>query len=84
MDFKDPDRALRKDGGLYASASGVEPQAAEKVDVRSETLERSNVATVPSLTEMIEVMRAFEAYNKVIQTLNEATQRASTEVGRLR
>lgn len=85
VDFKNRDRALRKDlGGLFINAPGIEPQDPERVEVRSGALERSNVSPVPSLTEMIEVLRAFEAYNKVIQTLNEATQRATTEVGRLR
>ena len=85
VDFKEKDKALRKDiAGLFVSVPGFEPQEPEKIDVRSGALERSNVSVVPSLTEMIEVMRTYEAYNKVIQTLNETTQRASTEIGRLR
>jgi flagellar basal-body rod protein FlgG len=85
VDFKDADKALRKEfSGMFINVSGNEPQEPEEIDVQSGFLERSNVNPIASMTEMMEVTRAFEAYTKAIQTINDATQRASTEVGRLR
>jgi flagellar basal-body rod protein FlgG len=84
VDFKDADKALRKEfSGLFINVSGKKPQEPEEIDVRSGFLESSNVNPIASMIEMMEVTRAFEAYTKVIQTMNETTQRASTEVGRL-
>ncbi len=85
VDFKNKDKDLRKDiAGTFTSRIGAEPQEPERIDLRATALERSNVEIVKSMTEMIEIMRAYEAYNKVVQTINETTQRAATEVGRLK
>ena len=50
--------------------------------VRQGHLESANVNPVLAMTEMIETSRAFEAYQKVIQSADEATAKSISEVGR--
>lgn len=45
-------------------------------------LETANVNPVQAMTEMIETSRAFEAYQKVIQTADEATSKSINDVGK--
>jgi flagellar basal-body rod protein FlgG len=45
-------------------------------------LETANVNPVRAMTEMIETSRAFEAYQKVIQSADEATSKSINDVGK--
>lgn len=45
-------------------------------------LESANVNPVRAMTEMIETSRAFEAYQKVIQSADEATSKSINDVGK--
>jgi flagellar basal-body rod protein FlgG len=45
-------------------------------------LETANVNPITAMTEMIETSRVFEAYQKVIQTADEATSKSITTVGK--
>ena len=45
-------------------------------------LETANVNPIMAMTEMIETSRAFEAYQKVIQTVDEATSTSINNVGK--
>jgi flagellar basal-body rod protein FlgG len=45
-------------------------------------LEAANVNPIMAMTEMIETSRAFEAYQKVIQTADEATSTSIDQVGK--
>ena len=55
----------------------------ENTEIKQGYLELSNVDAVKSLTEMIEVLRAYESYQKAIQSIDEMTSKAINEVGRL-
>jgi flagellar basal-body rod protein FlgG len=46
-------------------------------------LELSNVQPIKAMVEMIDIMRAYEAYHKTIQTFNEDTLKSINEIGRL-
>jgi flagellar basal-body rod protein FlgG len=46
-------------------------------------LELSNVNTIKTMTEMIDVLRGYESYQKVIQFMDDATMKAINDVGRL-
>lgn len=46
-------------------------------------LESSNVNVVRTMTEMIDVHRKYESYQKIIRTLDDINQKAVTDVGRL-
>jgi flagellar basal-body rod protein FlgG len=74
---------LRPAGGsLYYPASGsvartVEPQVAQG------SLEGPNVNGVTEMTRMVETLRAFEAYQKVIQTVMDDTTSQTVRLGRV-
>lgn len=67
--FIAPDEAIRREQPLNMSLS-------------QGYLETANVNTIQAMTEMIETSRAFEAYQKVIQSADEATAKSINEVGR--
>ena len=52
--------------------------------VVGQSLEDSNVSTVLEMARMVDTMRAFESYQKVIQTvMDEVTGEAVQRLGRL-
>jgi flagellar basal-body rod protein FlgG len=64
-----------KDGGAVAPAEGT--------FVRQGFLEGSNVTVIRAMTEMIEALRGYEAYQKMMQTIDENTSKSVNEVGRI-
>ncbi len=75
---------LRKIGGTLFSSPGsrVEENKAENVKVKQGFIETSNVNVVKAMTEMIDVLRGYESYQKIMQTLDDARKRAVNEVGK--
>ncbi len=71
-------------GTLFASQDG---QAVEKeienVKVKQGFLENSGVNGVRTMTEMIDVLRGYESYQKVIHFLSDVSKKSINEVGRL-
>jgi flagellar basal-body rod protein FlgG len=53
------------------------------VRIAQGVLERSNVNTIEEMTKMITAIRGFEAYQKVIQTIDEADDQAVNSIGRV-
>ena len=45
------------------------------------SLESSNVDTIRTMTEMIETMRIFEAYQKVIRSVDDTTAKTVNDIG---
>lgn len=78
-----PETELNKIG--HTLCAPVDPAAkearAESCAVLQGYVEQSNVDAVKSMTEMIEVLRAYEAYQKVIQSVDEVTGKLISEVG---
>jgi flagellar basal-body rod protein FlgG len=84
VDFNQPD-SLVKTGGTFfipsdPSVTGIE---AEESKISQGFIELSNVNPIKVMTEMIEVHRAFEAYQKIIRTLDEVTSTSINEVGKV-
>lgn len=82
--FENP-RALKKEGeGLY-SISDPDRQAIplEDAKVLQGFVENSNVNAVEEMTRMIQTVRTFEAYQKIIQSIDEADQQSVTSIARL-
>lgn len=77
---------LRKLGGSLFSppGSGVDENKAEDVKVKQGFIETSNVNAIKAMTEMIDVLRGYESYQKVIKFLDDATRKSINEVGKLR
>jgi len=74
---------LREGQSLYNVSNG---QAADlppgQVDVRQGYLEKSTVDTARQLVQMVSVMRAYEANQKVIQVQDATLEKAVNEVGK--
>jgi flagellar basal-body rod protein FlgG len=77
----DDSARLRKVGGNLFDGGG-QPEAAVVGRIRPGALESSNVNPVEEMTTMIEVMRLYEAAQKVIQTTDAVVGKAVNEVGR--
>ena len=77
---------LRKLGGSLFSppGSGVDENKAEDVKVKQGFIETSNVNAIKAMTEMIDVLRGYESYQKVMKTLDDARRKAINDVGKLR
>ncbi len=80
-----PENNLRRLGeSLLIPAAGLSPVPAEKAEIWQGYLEDSNVNVVKEMANMIEVLRIYEACQKDIQTIDEATTRAINDVGNVR
>lgn len=80
--FDSPDK-LKKIGSSYFVASGM-GKVSKDSEVMQGFLEMSNVNPIKEMVDMITVMRAYEANQKVLQTEDTMLGRATGEVGRLR
>lgn len=83
VDFDDPSQ-LRKTGSTLFKAdnpsAGIKDAQAYRISQGS--LESSNVDAIRTMTEIIESMRVFETYQKVIRAADDATAKTVNEVGR--
>jgi len=80
---EDP-RALEKVGHSMLRVrpdAGVQPVPAEDATVEQGFLEGANVEVVSEMVNMIEALRAFEAYQKMISGTFEQDKKAIAEVG---
>jgi flagellar basal-body rod protein FlgG len=64
-------------------AAGPTGTKAEDVRVSQGFIEMSNVDSVKMMTEMIEVLRGYESYQKIIQSVDETYSQAINQVGSL-
>jgi len=80
MDFG-PDANMTKtgNGDYVAGGEGMKSSSAIKQGYR----EGSNVDAVIEMVRMIDSMREFESYQKIIQTFDEATAKVTNDMGRL-
>ena len=77
-----PAEALRREGqSLYSAAQPV--QAAAGAQVKQKTIEESNVDLSGQLVQMMSVMKAYEANQRVIQTQDELLGKAVNEIGKI-
>lgn len=72
--FDDP-RSLRRTG-FNQFESAAAPQTAVNAQLRQGFVEISNVAPVKAMTEMIDIMRAYESAAQVIETSTELARNA--------
>ncbi len=84
VDFPDYDQIRRLENGLYAPiGSDVKKEKGRQVEVMQGFIESSNVNTVREMTKMIEVMRSYEAYQKIFKLYDDINAKAVNEVGRI-
>ncbi len=83
VDFADKKVLLKNGNSLY---SPIDPNdqgspAAETL-VQQGFIEASNVDSIKAMTEMIDVIRGYESYQKALQSMNE-TNSKTNEIGKL-
>ena len=82
--FEDPKMLSKEGNGLYKIMDNeVKPQVTDKARIAQGVLERSNVNSIEEMTKMITAIRGFEAYQKVIQSIDEADDEAVNSIGRV-
>ena len=84
VSFDDPGKLAKEGNGLYTVRDpSVNKQPLQNATVQQGFLETSNVNPIEEMTNMIVTMRGFEAYQKIIQSIDEADEQAVTAIGRL-
>jgi len=82
VDFEQP-QFLKKEGGSYyrhqLEESGI--LTADKVNVKQNYLEGSNVNPTEEMIKMLEAFRAFESAQKAISSIDEITSRMVNDQG---
>ncbi len=82
VEFSSTDSLMKMGDTLFKPAnSSPPPTQAEDYKISQGFVELSNVDVVKMMTEMIEVLRGYESYQKVIRSADEATARSINEVG---
>jgi len=79
VDFDKPYNLAKDHGNMF---TGSNERPAEGYKVLQGAIELSNVNPVKEMASMIEVLRGYESYQKVMTTLDEISARAN-EVGRV-
>ena len=84
VNFPEPGKLLKMGDTLFKPAENGPPsEEAGDFKVSQGFVELSNVDVVKMMTEMIEVLRGYESYQKVIRTADEASSRSINEVGKV-
>lgn len=83
-----PDTLIKQDNGLFQTADGTNlPSAYDAANVsfsmQQGYIERSNVDSARTMTDLLTAYRAFEANQKVLQAYDQSMQKAVNEVGRV-
>ncbi len=79
--FEDTSGLEAAEGARFSSKSGTRPVPVD-ARVEPQSLEMSNVSAVNGMVDLITTNRAFEAYTKAAQTLDNMNQAAVTQLGR--
>lgn len=80
--FTTPENLQKTGHALFIPSDGETPATvSESFEIMQGYVELSNVDAVQGMVDMIEALRAFEAYQKMLQTLAEVDSQAVNEVG---
>lgn len=72
---------LKKEGESLILGGAEHPS--EDFTIMQGALEQSNVNAIEEMASMIEVLRSYESYQKVIQTMDEINSRSASDIGRV-
>jgi flagellar basal-body rod protein FlgG len=83
VSFKNPQALNKAEGCLFKD--GGNAGLVEKSDplVRQHHIELSNVQVIKEMSDMIDIHRSVEVYQKVIQTIADQDKLATSQIGRL-
>jgi flagellar basal-body rod protein FlgG len=83
VDFENYEQLTKMGNNLYQAEEGIEEIEVNQSSIMQGYLEGSNVNIVEEMVSMIEVTRAYESNQKVIQTIDNSLDKAVNDVGRL-
>ena len=84
VDFPQPNSLQKIGDTLFKPIDPTNTgKEAEESEIMQGFIEFSNVDSIKVITEMIEVLRAYESYQKVIQSVDDVTSKAINEVGKV-
>ena len=66
---------------VILGSPAVQAETGGKIYDLYSSIELSNVDAIRVMTEMIEVLRGYESYQKVIRTIDDVTSKLINEVG---
>lgn len=77
--------SLEKDGKTFfrTKNNGAQAIPVEAANMQQGSLEGANVSVVNEMTEMIDLQRAYQTQQKVIQTIDDLDSQSITRVGKL-
>lgn len=81
--FANPQALVRSADGGYIDRGDAAPKNAAGFSVNSGYLEMSNVNAVREMTDMINIQRSFETYQKIILTLQDMDKISTNRIGKL-
>ena len=83
VEFDDLNNLSKEGEGLYTGIQGSEKQAVATTVFQGK-LEMSNVNAIDEMAQLISVMRAYEANQKIIQNYDEILSKAVNQVGSIK
>jgi flagellar basal-body rod protein FlgF len=81
-DFSATDGLTKVSGCYFKAGSGGGAEPIEDFRMAQGFLEMANVEAVQLMTEMIEIHRGYQSYQRVIQAIDELNSKSINEVGR--
>ena len=81
--FTNPQALVRMEGCLFTDPGNAGMVDKENPVIRQGHIELSNVQVVKEMTDMIDIHRSVEIYQKVIQTISDQDKLATSQIGRL-
>ncbi len=79
-----PEMLQKVSGTLFRSPGGqVDEKEVKNLKIKQGFLETSGVNGVKTMTEMIDVLRGYESYQKIIHFLSDVSKKSINDVGRL-
>jgi flagellar basal body rod protein FlgG len=79
--FADPSQLIALSGGLFVPGSGATPEAVEDPELLQGYLEGSNVTPLREMVDLVLISRAYEANQKMINTVDEQMQKVLDALG---
>jgi flagellar basal-body rod protein FlgG len=85
VDFDQSQQLVKTGDTLFEAPEGAVATAVDEdqVQIAQGFLEGANVDAIRTMTDMIETMRVFEAYQRVIRSVDETTAKTVNEVGKV-